>query len=81
VLQGDCMTGVWAQRARRQIGAVPEGAWERAVAAVRATSAEAARDARLDIAAPEARGAAFALGYEAGQLRDCLSTGLAGVLR
>jgi hypothetical protein len=35
VLQGDCMTGVWAQRARRQIGAVPEargsGPWRRCV--------------------------------------------------
>jgi uncharacterized protein len=81
VLQGDCMAGVWAQRARRQIGSIPEGSWERAVVAVRATSAEAAQAARLDIAAPEARGAAFELGYGAGQLRDCLSPGLAGVLR
>jgi uncharacterized protein len=81
VLQGDCMAGVWAQRARRQIGSIPEGSWERAVVAVRATSAEAAQAARLDIAAPEARGAAFELGYGAGQLRDCLSPGLSGVLR
>lgn len=81
VLQGDCMAGVWAQRARRQIGAVPEGTWERAVSAARAVSPEAAAAARLDRAAPEAREEAFARGYGAGQLRDCLAPGLAGVLR
>jgi uncharacterized protein len=79
-LQGDCLAGVWAQRARRKIGPIAPGSWGRVVDAVRGTSADAAASARLHEGSLAEREVAFAAGYEAGQIRDCLEPGLEGVL-
>lgn len=80
VLQADCLAGVWARRAEARIGAIEPGAWGRVVAAARSVAPEAAASARLDGGSIGTRDAAFASGYEDGEIRACLRDGLAGVL-
>jgi predicted metalloprotease len=79
-LQADCLAGVAAKRARRSLGPLPEGSWSTLVEAVRTVSPEAADALGLDGGAAETREHAFAAGYDGGEIRDCLTPALAGIL-
>jgi uncharacterized protein len=87
-LQADCLAGVWARRAEARIGPVEAGRYGAVMSAVRAVAQEVQQRGHTAPTSYNAyhlggiaeRETAFVAGYRAGELRDCLSEGLAGNL-
>lgn len=87
-LQADCLAGVWARKAEGRIGPVQAGRYGAVMGVVRRVAQELQQRGHTAPTSYNAyhlggiaeREAAFAAGYRAGELRDCLSEGLRGNL-
>jgi hypothetical protein len=87
-LQADCLAGIWARKAEGRIGPVEPGRYGAVMTAVRTVAQELQQRGHTAPTSYNAyhlgeiaeREAAFATGYRAADLRDCLSEGLRGNL-